>query len=450
MVIKTSDKDAEEAILGGIFVQPSVIDKIRGELTLQDFTDARCKAIYKAMLDIADRGELEAFSLMLVKDNLERSGTLELAGGDTYLMSFADAFATSAGIMYYVGKVKAARATQRLMELYAGVEDSLRAGTPIEEVLISFRDSLEKMTVGGFTGIDPFEPLTKQLTEKYERDANRDYDKPLGYELTRFKTLSRNVDGIQPGFYIVAGPTNTGKTSFLCNLCLDLLDTNPELTGIYFSMDDSRDVILNRLLSIKTGIPLNKVQRRQSTDRHDSMLREGYGYLSGLAKDERLFIRDMSEIHDIQTLEVEIKRRLKGPLFVIIDALYNLEVGLEGDQRKENIERANRLKALSNTYQIPVLTTGELLKGSTRQTIQQKDGKKTSVGKIPTIHDLMETGKFAYNANLVLMIYPEKWDDYDNEDEPIMRLKYEKNKLSHYRGYQELIFTRKTGELTEK
>ena len=46
------------------------------------------------------------------------------------------------------------------------------------------------------------------------------------------------------------------------------------------------------------------------------------------------------------------------------------------------------------------------------------------IAKRTAINDLMETGKFAYNANLVLLIYPKKWEDYDEEDEPILKLKY--------------------------
>jgi hypothetical protein len=47
------------------------------------------------------------------------------------------------------------------------------------------------------------------------------------------------------------------------------------------------------------------------------------------------------------------------------------------------------------------------------------------------------------------MLYPAKWSDYDIEDEPTLKIKYEKNKLSYYRGTQDLIFTRKMGLLRE-
>ena len=93
---------------------------------------------------------------------------------------------------------------------------------------------------------DPFQPLTKSLRDKYDRDMSRDPNELLGYNLTRFAKLAKNVDGIQPGFYVVAAETNAGKTAFLCNLALDLLDPNDDLVGLYFSLDDSRDVILNR------------------------------------------------------------------------------------------------------------------------------------------------------------------------------------------------------------
>jgi len=300
----------------------------------------------------------------------------------------------------------------------------------------NFIKSLEKLVVDN----DPFYPLTEVLMDKHERDQARDPDKLLGYTLQKFKTLAKNIDGVQPGFYIVGAETNTGKTAFLCNFTLDLLDSNDELTGIYFSLDDNKDTILNRFLSINTDIPLNQVQRPQKTDKHKEMLQKGYDYLFKMAEDDRLSLRDASEIQDIDALELEIKRRMNRPLFVVIDGLYNLDVGGPGaDIRKENIERANKLKNLADVYRIPVICTGEL----------RKKDRGASADRTPSIDDLMETGKFAYNANLVLLIYPEKWEDYNAEDEPTLNLKYAKNKLSHVRKTDKIKFIRKTSQIKE-
>lgn len=114
------------------------------------------------------------------------------------------------------------------------------------------------------------------------------------------------------------------------------------------------------------------------------------------------------------------------------------KVGGAGDRRKENIERANRLKGLSDTYRIPLVCSGEPRKKARGETERE-----------PDIDDLMETGKFAYHANLALLIWPEKWENYNDQDEPILKMKYAKNKLSHIRGTDSLKFIRKTSQIEE-
>ena len=286
---------------------------------------------------------------------------------------------------------------------------------------------------------DPFCPLTDVLLDKAEQDGARDPDKLLGYELNKFTRLARNIDGVQPGFYVVGAETNAGKTAFLCSLLLDLLDSNQDLTGIYFSLDDPKSIIINRFLGIKTGVPLNQVQRRQDRPEWQGAIHGAYSHLYGLAEAGRLYLWDVAEIQDIDDVELEIRRRMNRKLFVIVDGLYNLDVGGDAaSTRTENIERANALKRLADVYSIPVICSGELRKKERGQTDRE-----------PAVDDIMETGKFAYNANLVLMLYPEKWQDYNDSDKPVIKLKYAKNKLSHYRKTDELVFDKKTSRVTE-
>jgi len=303
------------------------------------------------------------------------------------------------------------------------------------EIGNNFIETLKTWTVE----LDPYKNLNEHLERKYTAEMARDPDKLLGYTLTKFDSLAQNTDGIQAGFYVVGAETNVAKTAFLCNLFLDLLDTNEDLTGIYYSLDDNKDVIINRFLSITSRLMLNQVQRKQPNPERQSLLDNAYKYLSNLALTNRLFIRDASEINDVNDLENDIRRKLNRNLFVMVDGLYNLDVGDIRDSRKENIERANRLKSLGDKYKIPVICTGEL----------RKKERNNSKNKTPSIDDLMETGKFAYNANLVLLLWPVKWEDYDNEDQPLLNMKYAKNKLSHFRGQVRLRFTRAESRIEE-
>jgi hypothetical protein len=214
-----------------------------------------------------------------------------------------------------------AREIKRLLWICQGEKDTLtmlKAGelaiglpsASMDKVLDAMGEGFVDKLKEWVTETDSFKPLTKHIADKYEMDMSRNPDKLLGYDLTKFGAMAKNIDGIQPGFYVIGAETNAGKTAFLCNLTLDLLDSNKDLTGIYFSLDESRDVILSRFLSIKTGIPLNQVRRPQQTGRHKDMLLKGYKYLRDLAKNKRLFIRDVSEIQGVWDLEDEIKRRM--------------------------------------------------------------------------------------------------------------------------------------------
>lgn len=283
-------------------------------------------------------------------------------------------------------------------------------------------------------------PFDKELEEQFILDDTRDPNKLLGFPLTKFKELAGHVDGLQRGFYLLGAESNVGKTAVLTNMCLDVLETNPELTVVYFALDDSRKYTGYRFLSIMTQLGINDTHKQQTDPVKKLALERGRKEILALARSGRLIVKDTSEVCTIDELKTVIQGIPdKSKLVVFIDGLYNLEVGdkFKGGIREENIERARQVKLLVDHYGIPILTTGELRK-------KTKDERKD---KVPTVHDLMETGKFAYNANVVWLLYG-KTEDLKS-DEPTLTLEYVKNKLSDYKGIQFLTFKRATGTMSE-
>lgn len=283
-------------------------------------------------------------------------------------------------------------------------------------------------------------PFYKGFEEQFLLDDTRDPNKLLGFPLTKFKELAGHVDGLQRGFYLLGAESNVGKTAVLTNMCLDVLETNPDVTVVYFSLDDSRKYTAYRFLSIMTQLGINETHKQQTDPVKQLLLESGRKDILDLARSGRLIVKDTSEVCTIDELKAVIKDiPHKSKLVVIIDGLYNLEVGerFKGGIREENIERTRQLKLLVDTYGIPILTTGEL----------RKKAKDEGKDKAPTVHDLMETGKFAYNANVVWLLYSKAADL--SSDEPILTLEYVKNKLSDYKGVQFLSFKWATGTKKE-
>jgi len=276
--------------------------------------------------------------------------------------------------------------------------------------------------------------FAKELEDQFHRDDTRDPNKLLGFTLTKFKQLAKNIDGLQPGFYLIGAESNIGKTAVLTNLCLDLLETNPDVQVLYFSLDDNRIYTTYRLLSIKTQFHINDVRKKQVDVIRKIGLDNARSEIIDLVRNQRLILKDISHVTHIDHIEAEIKKVAdQSKLVVFIDGLYNLDVTASKNIREENIERAKKVKVLVDTYRIPIITTGEL----------RKKSKEENKDKTPTMHDVMETGKFVYNANIVWMLYG-KAEELKSAT-PTLTLEYVKNKLSdngdhilphqlHYRG----------------
>jgi replicative DNA helicase len=283
------------------------------------------------------------------------------------------------------------------------------------------------------------------LREKQQRDSQREPGDLLGYNLHTFHTLANNIDGIQPGFYIIGAEANIGKTALLTNLTLDMLKTNPQIKTLYFSLDDSAEVITNRFLAILSNLPINRIQRRLEGDEKEA-LNEAYNIIYDYAEEGRLIIKDLSEVYTIGRLESEIRLRAARDIFIAIDGIYNLDVeGSRGGIREENIERANHLKIIVDTYRLPLVCTAEVRKRSLGQASRDL-----------TIHDIMESGKFSYNANLILLLGEEEETgvnkrtvNFNDEESVTLIVNYAKNKLSWFKGKQKLQFFRKQGRMLE-
>jgi hypothetical protein len=277
--------------------------------------------------------------------------------------------------------------------------------------------------------------LEAYLNNKYQTESNRDPNAMLGHKLNKFKQIEGKLDGIQSGFYVIAAETNIGKTAFLSNLYMDLLESNNDLHGVYFSMDDHKKDIINKWVAELTNISITQMQKRQGNNQDQKKIFAAYQKIISMHKEGRLEIYDQSNLSNFNQL-AQIAERLAGKqFFFAIDGIFNISVGNFNQKREENIERANMLKAIADQYEIPVIGTAEV-----RKSIQKQETRKLS------LDDIMESAKFAYNANLVWLL-----SETSNENDQVsLNLKYAKNKLTGFKKSQNLIYLPYIGKITEQ
>jgi replicative DNA helicase len=131
--------EAEKAVLGAILLDPGWRDELGVWLGLGDFYDARCKRVYRAMLQVDGEAEIVA-----VQDQLEQTGKLAQAGGPAFLAKLIEGLPTAARAEHYAKIVSKHARRREGMALFAKATEQIDKGEPAE-VLASVRQALQRL-----------------------------------------------------------------------------------------------------------------------------------------------------------------------------------------------------------------------------------------------------------------------------------------------------------------
>jgi DNA primase len=279
------------------------------------------------------------------------------------------------------------------------------------------------------------QPLREFFNRQFALEMEREPDGLIGYPLKKFPEIAKKFDGIQPGLHIIGGSPGVGKTSLMVNLFLDLLSTNAEIRGVYFSFDESKEAIRSRLMSIKTEIPLSKIRKSHDSPLSYAKKRNAHNEFAALIFHRSLMLKDLSEISDMDDLELEIRDTCGDDFLIFIDGLSNLPAGGSG---LDQDERVRKMKRWADTNRVPVFCTVNLKK---------PEGKP----KRSNISDAQEIGDYGFPGSAVLLLSEMQHEKKARgENEPVsLVLKFERNKLSPFRGTIQLSFTPETGVIVE-
>jgi DNA primase catalytic core len=323
------------------------------------------------------------------------------------------------------------RAIDRLVREGKGKDASAELASKTQKLITRYNRS----------AVDEEVPLAEFLRIKQQTDSLRLPGSKLGYTLSAFPLLDAKFSGIQTGLYIVAADPNIGKTIFLVNLSADLINSNKDLSVLFFTMDDSREAIINRFLAKLSGLEINDVQCKQSGAVQQGLLDKAYAAMFDWTRRGLLEIRELTESMTMESLTAEVREHPhRDKLVVVIDGMYNVPLqGNHDNIREQNIARATLVKEIVKLYKLPVIATAEVRKRDFKD-----DGKK---GR--SLHDIMESGKYGYNADAVLLLHPQSPTKYRQEPSPIINFEFGKNKLAGFRDIITMEFTKATASFKE-
>jgi replicative DNA helicase len=395
--------EAEEAILGGILLDPEALGRVMEILSTDAFYIGAHKDIYRAALDLHSKGQ--PADLMTVTLWLKDHDKLEQVGGQARLAQLVDRTVSAANIDQYATLVMD-KYTRRVLIQSGGDIAQLGYDTsvPLENVLDQAEQKLFAITQvrpqGGLSATSDI--LIDTFSEIEQRS--------LGVVLPGVPCGFYDLDAMTQGFQrsdliIAAGRPSMGKTSIVLNMARNIAAIQ-KLPVAVFSLEMSKLQLVYRLLSSEVEMESSRLRTGRIAQHEWEKLGHAISSLSQMP----VFIDDTP---NISVTEMRSRcRRLQaeqgGALgLILIDYLQLMEGN--SDNRVQELSKITRsLKGLARELNVPIIALSQLSRG-----VESRTNKR------PMMSDLRESGSIEQDADLIMMLYREEYYDPDTPDRGI-------------------------------
>jgi len=408
------DIEAEEAVIGSLIVDPDAIFKIATFLVPEDFFDETNQVIYQACLSVHQRNEV--VNQITVAHELMRQNRLEQIGGAAYLSHLLSITPTPLYVEHYARIVSNAAAMRRLIAAAGQIAAiGYAAGADVESTLNKAIDILFQV---GSKGAPTNLILVRDILSKYFEEVGQPSleEKQIPHILTGFAGLDGLLGGLQRSdLVILAARPAVGKTSLALNIARNAAIEQKACVAL-FSLEMSRDTIVQRLLSSEARVDSKDVRLGHFTEREERRIMDASGVLS----EAPIYIDDAPQqrVVDIGSKARRLHRERNIDL-IVIDYLQLMRGDGKSEPRVQEIGNITRsLKGLARELNVPVLTVSQLSRA-----VEWRSSHK------PQLFDLRESGSIEQDADVVFFIHresmyceEEEWyRTHDVEKEPYPR-----------------------------
>ncbi|HZG59115.1 MAG TPA: replicative DNA helicase [Anoxybacillus sp.] len=400
--------EAEQAVLGAIFLDSAALTLASEVLVPEDFYRASHQKIFHAMLKVADRGE--PVDLVTVTAELADAKVLEEVGGVSYLSELANSVPTAANVEYYARIVEEKSILRRLIRTATSIaQEGYTREDEVDDLLNEAEKKIMEVSQRKNTGA--FQNIKDILVQTYDNIEMLHNRKG---EITGIPTGFIELDRMTAGFQrsdliIVAARPSVGKTAFALNIAQNVATKTNENVAI-FSLEMSAQQLVMRMLCAEGNINAQNLRTGKLTPEDWGKLTMAMGSLSNAG----IYIDDTP---GIRVSEIRAKcRRLKqesGLGMVLIDYLQLIQgSGRNRENRQQEVSEISRsLKALARELEVPVIALSQL-----SRSVEQRQDKR------PMMSDIRESGSIEQDADIVAFLYRDDYYDKDSENKNIIEI----------------------------
>ena len=402
----------EKNIISSIMIKPELFEMANQELKVEDFSNQEYAHVFLICKNIFDEtGELSPTMLYEEITNLNMNEkVINIIEGTHDYIDFS----------YSIQRLKEETKKRKLLNVNKELERILTSNKfEVSEIEEIYRKALENFD-NGIIDEKQEDVVEKIMDIIFERKRKKEQGKSLVEIDSGYSGLNRLTNGLHRGeLVILAARPGMGKTAFMLNMAVRQLKTKNRI--IIFSLEMSKELLVERMISILSGVSLQKIRWGDLNDKELNEIVKALDFLK--SKRDNFVIFDKSDIR-INEIKAEIRKekRKKDVDVVYIDYLQLINSSSQYNNKNIEVGEVSRIaKVMARELDVAIVMLAQL----SREVEKRTD-------KRPILSDLRDSGEIEQNADLVLFLYREAYYknvETDNEEVELILAKHRNGPL---------------------
>jgi replicative DNA helicase len=417
-------REAEEAVLGAILINPEAYYDVAQFLNKEDFYIHRHQWVWETFTRLHERRT--PIDFLTVTEELEQTDHLSEVGGPAYLTALINNVPSSLHAEAYGHLVEETAVRRRML---SAANEIAKLAYQEEIGLEASMDEAEKALFGVSerrTTRD-LQSIQVVLSEVYDRidQISQRSEETFGVP-TGFIDLDRLLGGLQPSdFLIIAGRPGSGKTAFMLSAAKNAAQTHRKHIAV-FSLEMSNEQLVQRLIAQETGIDTHHLRTGKLGEDEWTLFAHAIEVLG----DTQVYLDDTPGLTPLQLRSKCRRLHMEYQLdLILVDYLQLMSGGIRIENRVQEVSYISRnMKILARELNVPVLAAAQLSRA-----IEQRADKE------PQLSDLRESGSLEQDADVVMFIHRPELYDRDTINQHLAQIKVAKHRNGPV-GTIELVF----------
>lgn len=404
--------EAEQAVLGGILLDPSVLPKVIEILRSEYFYRPQHQQLFSIMMRMFTTAQIE--DIITVIDEAVTMRVFETSAmAKAYLTGMMEGVPSTANIESYCKIIEEKYHIRALVNVANEIietanEGSVDAGTMLDSAEQKIFDIRQGNEVNGLTRIDS---VIIDAYSHLQEISGPDAEKHLGAK-TGFSQLDAITTGLNNSdLIILAARPAMGKSAFALNIAVNTCKRTMK-DVVIFSLEMGKEQMVTRMLASESLV--NNTCLRSGKIEPDDWIKLAAGTES-LAK-LPIYLDDGAGIN-VPQMKAKL-RRMRNLGLVVIDYLQLMSSPNKHTSRVNEVSEITRqLKLMAKELNVPVIALSQLSRSS-----EKRDDKR------PMLSDLRESGSIEQDADIIMFLYRDAYYDKENADQSVAECIVAKNR----------------------